>query len=73
MEEGEKRGSLCNRRAPLLVLCDGDHGLRGSKSRQGRLYRQHAVFAQGGLDALGVRALGQQELSVVLTVHALAV
>jgi hypothetical protein len=49
-----------------LVLGDGQGGQR-------RLHRQHTVLAQGALDVLGVGALGQQELAVVLPVHALAV
>lgn len=53
-------------RACSLVLGDCERG-------QWRLHRQDAVLAQGALDVLGVGALGQQELAVVLPVHTLAV
>lgn len=54
---------------------DGDHLLGGAERGlgQGRLHGEDAVFAQGGLDGLGVGALGQEELAVVLAVHRLAV
>lgn len=51
------------------VLCDGDDLLLvPSDGRQGSFHRQDAVFGEGGLDELGVGALGEQELSVVLAI-----
>ena len=52
---------------------DGDELLTLADGGKGRLDGEHAVLAQGRLDGLRVRALGQQELTVVLPVHGLRV
>lgn len=59
---------------PRLMVGNGDHGLGGSQRLgQGRVHRQHSVLAERGANGLGVHALGQQELAIVLAVHALRV
>lgn len=57
-----------------LLLGDGDAGLAASqRRRQRRAHGQHLVLGEGGLDELGVAALGQQELAVVFAVDAAAI
>lgn len=61
------------RRCYALVVRDGDELLALAEGREGRLDGQDAVFAEGRLDGLGIRALRQQELTVVLPVDGLCV
>jgi hypothetical protein len=56
-----------------LVLGDGDASLAGAERWKRRLHCQDSVLAEGALDVFRVGALGQEELTVVLAVHALAV
>ena len=52
---------------------DGDELLALAESWQRCLYSQDTVFAEGRLDGLGIRALWQQEFTVVLPVDGLCV
>lgn len=56
------------------MVGNGNHGLGGSQRLwQRRIHRQHSVLAQRRADGLGIHALRQQELTVVLAVHTLGV
>ena len=52
------------------LIHDGDAVLATERRRQGRLHGENAVLGEGRLDHLGVGALRQQELAVVLAVDA---
>lgn len=55
------------------VLLDRDVSVCDGELRQGRLHGEHAVPRQRRLYGFGVRALRQQELTIVLSVHGLCV
>lgn len=55
------------------VFLDGDVPVGYGKLRQRRLHGQYSVAGQRRLDCLGVRAFGQEELPVVLSVYTLCV
>lgn len=55
-----------------LLMSDWDHCLGGSQGRQRSLHCQNSVFAEGALNGLRVRSLGQQEFSVVFSVDRFA-
>lgn len=56
------------KRINIKLVLNGNQFFARCNGGQGSLDRQHAVFAQGGLDELRIGALGQQEFTVVFPV-----
>lgn len=54
-------------------MCNGNHGFAGGDGGQWRFHGQDAILAERRAYGLGIDALWQEELAIVLPVDALCV